>query len=357
MNQEEFFQQHAVNGELSPELMAQMLNLPQGDTTLGASPAGDGATPSADEPKDPKDATPPAPAPNPAPAPTPAPAPADAPAPAPTPAPVILAKDGVHTIPYEKLEEARKQAQEANEQAQRLAAENEALKKGQVAAPAPATVPPAPAPASTKDGENLFGDYSDEQLRRGVETIAEQRAQQLVEQRMAPLMQELEALKGQITPLQKQQQVDAATAHWSAIYGAHPDVDSIVESAEFKAWRDAQPAFMRPAIDATLSEGTAPEVIELFATYKNATGKTPPAAPAPAPAPAAQDPQAAAAAAAAAIANAKTPPPTSLSEIPAGASAHHDEAAAMLEMSPVALMGRFEGMTPAQIQERLSKVI
>jgi len=38
-----------------------------------------------------------------------------------------------------------------------------------------------------------------------------------------------------VAPLQAKQQQDAATAHYDAIYKAHPNADSILESAEFKA--------------------------------------------------------------------------------------------------------------------------
>lgn len=348
--QHEFFQQHAVDGILPDHLMGELLALPEGDTPFVLDTKASSATPGADEDGD--DKTPKASEPAPA---TPA---TPEPTPAPTPAPVIVAKDGVHTIPYEKLEEARRGEQaakeaerQAREAAERLAAENEALKKAQVAAPATPAATPAPAtPASTSAAVD-FGDYSDESMQKAMAQVATQAAAAAVERATAPLLAELEQLKGKLGESEKQAEVDATKAHFTAIYTAYPNIDSIMESAEFKAWRDAQPAFMRPAIDATLEQGTSAEVIELFDTYTGKAGK--PTPPAGATQPAAD----AAALAAARVAAAKTAVPTSLSEIPAGTSTHHDEAAAMLEMNPNAVMAKFDGKTPEQIQALLNKVL
>lgn len=343
--QHEFFQANAVEGVLPDHLMGELLALPEGDTPFVPGTDGSSATPGAGE--DGKTAPPAgnAPAATPTPSPAPNPDPSPAATPAPTPAPVILAKDGVHTIPYEKLEEARRAEQEARRQAEALAAENARLKAASPAAAAPA---PTAAPAPAADPANVdFGDYSDESMRKAVVSVA----QAAVDRATAPLLAELHQLKGKMGEADKQAEVDATKAHFTAIYTAHPDTDSILESAEFKAWKAGQPAFVRPAIEATLNEGTAQDVVELFDAYKQAAGRTTPAA-APAGAPAD-----AAALAAARIAAVKAPVPSSLSEIPASTSVHHDEAAAMMEMNPMAVMGKFEGKSPEQIQALLSKVL
>jgi hypothetical protein len=368
--QAEFFQQHAVDGVLPDALMTQMLALPAGDIAFtfgeGSSGSPTAATEIDDEDEH-QDLNPDgthkaaAPATDPATAPAPAAAaPAPSSAPAATPAPqAILAKDGVHTIPFERLEEAREIARQAKERADAeaaraaaLAAEIERLKTaGQAPAPSPAQAPAA-APATEPGAEaGLFGDYSDQALAAGIE--------KLVSQRTADLRQQISALQGQLAPVQQAAEIDAARAHWTAIYKAHPDADSLVESAELQDWINKQPSFVRAGYEKVLDEGAAGEVVELFDAYKAATGKTapPPAAPAGAPAPAASPAAAAAAQAAAAIAAAPHVTPTSLSEIPAGTSAHHDEAAAMLEMSPVALMTKLEGKTPEQINALMNKLL
>jgi len=322
--QAEFFQAHAVDGVLDEKLIAEFLQLPEGDSGLG---------PQSGEPA-------------PTPAPTPAPAPVEpAATPAPSPEPVILAADGVHTIGYEKLVEARNEAKAAKARADELEAENAALKN---AAPPPAPTPAptsAPAPAEVKPD---FGDFSDEALSKGIEKFV----QDQVSARVAAATAELEAkVAEKLTPLEKQR-VEAANAlHFKTIYDAHPNMDSLLESTEFKGWLEGQQSLVRSAYATALERGTALEVVEVFDSFVKATGKT--AAPPPPPAPAPADP---AAAARAAIAAAEAKPPTSLSEIP-GSTAVHDEASAMLDMSATALLQKFAGKTPEQIEALMNKAL
>ena len=326
--QAEFFQAHAVDNQLTPEQMAEMLNLPEGDISIIGNDEDGSASPDAAS-----DLA--------ATAPAEPPAKVEPPAPSPAAAPVLLAKDGVHTIPYETLEQTRLQAQQAQEEAARLRAENEAL-KAKTSTPAPTPEPAAPAVDA-----DLFGDYSEAAMAQGVS--------KLVAQAVAPLLKEVESLKGQLGQAEKQAEVDAATAHWNALYKAHPDLDSITQSKELQAWIAAKPRLEQKVLNLTLQDGETAEIVEMFDRYKQETGITQrPAATTP------QAPSAASAAAKAAaeaVAAARTKPPTSLSEIPAGAAAHHDPAAALLEMTPTAAMGVFEGKTPEQINALLNKVL
>lgn len=262
-----------------------------------------------------------------------------------------MAKDGVHTIPFEKLAEAREGERVAREEAARLAAEAEALRQQLATAQAPAASP-APTAAPAPAGEKVsFGDYSDDAITQGVEKVAAQ----AVAKAVAPLQAELESLRGKLGEKEQQAVVDATTGHMTAIYTAHPDLDSILESREFAAWKGSLPAYAQPGVEQTLEAGTAQQVVELFNDFKKATGTTQAAAtPSPAPSPAAS----AAARAAAAIAAAQTKTPTSLSEIPAGASAHVDEGSAMAAMTPEAALARFEKLnSPDQIEALLNRVI
>jgi hypothetical protein len=319
--QAEFFQTHAVDGVLDDKLMAQMLNLPEGDS--GEPPPQGGQ-------------------PEPTPAPTPAPAPVEPtpePTPAPTPEPVILAKDGVHTIGYEKLVEAREEARLAKARADALEAENATLKS--TAPPPPAATPaPTSAPAPAEDKPD-FGDFSDEALAKGIEKLVEQRVAARVEAAVAEA----------VTPFQKRAAEDATTSHFTRIYSAHPNMDSMLESTEFKGWLEGQPSLVRSAYATALDKGTADQVIEVFDSFAKATGKTQ-APPPPAPA----KPADVAAAAKAAVDAAAAKPPASLTDIP-GSMAVHDEAAAMLEMSPEALLRKFEGKTPEQIEALMRKAL
>lgn len=346
MNQAEFFEANAVDGILPPEKMGQMLALPEGEIVSGEDPK-------SGEPPAATPAPTPAPAPAEPPAPTPAPAPVEAPAP--TPAPVITAKDGVHTLPFKVLEDSREAEKAAKAEAARLLAEVEALRKAQATAAPAATPAPTPAPAPAVDKVD-FGDFSDEAVAKGIEKAVELR----VNAHVAALNATIDSkVAEKLTPLQKSAEDQAVRDHFEPIYKAHPNMDSMLESTEFADWQKSQPGYVRASIDAVLKQGTATEVIELFDSFKKAFDKTPPPAPTPSATPAAPAADAATEAqrkAAEAVAKAKNAPPSSLSEIP-GSTAAVDEAQAMLDMSPAALLHRFDGKSPDEIHRALSKVI
>lgn len=332
--QQEYFLAHQVNGELTDEQMAELLALPEGDT---------GFTPESGEPDaaseetaaaDPVDKSNPEPAPGDKQVETEAAA---------EPEPVLLAKDGKHTIPYEKLVEAREaekhwkalaestQAQLAELQAQAQARADQ----GQAPTATDNAVAAATAAIESGVDPEIFGDFSEAALAKGIQKLVDLQ----VEQRLAAIKGELAQV---VEPLKATQAKTAAEAHYQAIYSAHPDADSIAESKELADWIAKQPTFARTAYTQALQQGTTQDVIELFSAFKQATGNTA--------APAKVD---AATAAKAAIAKVQQPPPTSLSEIPAGAAAPHDEAGAMLEMSSASLLTKFDGKSPEQIEAML----
>ena len=155
-----------------------------------------------------------------------------------------------------------------------------------------------------------------------------------------------------LAPIQQRQQQTAQDAHNEAIYRAHPDADSVAESAELKQWITSQSSYLQPTLQAVLEKGSTAQVIELFNDFKKGTGA---AAPAPTPgksATAAADPKAAAQAAIAAAAPAV---PASLSDIPGGradALSPHERLAAMEGVSMAEAM---QGMTPEQIEAFLNR--
>lgn len=316
MNQAEYFQANAVDGQLTDAQMMHMLGLPEGEITTdpvpdvksSEAPAAD-VTASNDDQK------------------------------AAEPTPVLLAKDGVHTIPYDKLVEARN----AEAHWKQVAAEAQAQLDAAVAAANEARKPGAPevtAENVTAEDADLFGDFSEDAIKKGVDT--------LVARQVAAIRADMDAKLAQVLePIKRNEAETAADAHFGAIEAKHPDVESVVQSAEMARWIEQQPSYARPAIRAVIEGGTAQEVIELLDTYKAAIGSTGKPA-------TSRD---VAAAAQAAIAKAKDAVPTSLSEIPAGTAAPTNSAEALAEMSPTALMSMFEGKTPAQINELLAKVI
>lgn len=271
---------------------------------------------------------------------------------------VILAKDGVHTISFDKLVQAREAAQAAQAAKQameaQLEAANQKLAELQAQAQARAEAGQAPtqadnnavaAQAAIDAGVDpaIFGDFSPEAMAAGVAKLV----QAQVEARMA-------AIDAKLQPIQQQTAKTAAEEHIAAIYGAHPDADSIVESQEFAAWKGAQPGVVRAALDAALTNGTTKDVIEVFTAFKAAKGQV--AAPQQPAAPAA--PQVSPAEAAkAAIAKAAAPMPASLSDIPGGRAGGTNLLEAMDSMNGPEMLSAANGMSQEQIEAWLNSQI
>ena len=226
---------------------------------------------------------------------------------------VVLARDGVHTIPYETHVAYREGERAAKEALAAANAELEILRKQNQT---PATVAPTQqeqdietAQAAIDAGVNpeLFGDFSEEALAKGIKELVAADVQAQVAAQVKA--QVAEALK----PMQAREQESAEAAHYRTIYEAHQDIDSILESGEFDAWKGAQPTYVQDALDGVLAQGTAEQVVELFNNYKQSTNST--AEPAKADKPSTDDLKAKAREA---INNAAPPIPASLSDIPGG---------------------------------------
>lgn len=338
--QTEFLQQHAQDGVMTPEQAAQFLELVEGDT--GTKLPDTSSVPSA-APADAAASTDQAAELEPSKNAGELPPPSDVqPDPANT---VILAKDGKHTIPYSKLEEAR-QAEQAARAAAKAAQDELAALRAQADQRAAAGIAPTAADNASalvaqalESGEvdpAIFGDFSEAAMAKGIAT--------LIKQGFTELRQE-------IAPLKQQQEVSAIEKHYAAIYQAHPDADSVVESQELDSWIASKPSFVRDAYRAVLDpqgQGTAAQVIELFDTFKKETGATQAAA-APAPS---VDPKAAAKAA---IAAAQPAVPASLSDFPGGRAGASSRMEALDALSPADLAEALEAMPQAQRDLYLSR--
>lgn len=289
-----------------------------------------------------------------APAPTPAP-PAPAPAPAAAtleeqPAP-IASKSGSYTIPYEKLTEARTKAST-------LEAENATLKQTLADLQAAADARQAAGTAPTQQDQNLaaataaiaagvnperFGDFSEQALAKGVVEIATETVNTAVDKKVA------DAIALALAPYKQAQELTAEQAYYAPILQKHPDAIELMESAEFKAWKDTQPTYVRAGIDHALDKGTNGEVIEVFDTFKSATGK----AAAPAAKPDAR------AIAEQALKDAKGTPPVSLSDMPGAADSNTSEAerVAALAGNPAALMDYMATLSPEKQNRLMNSVV
>lgn len=333
--QAEFFEANAVDGQLTPAQMMEMLNLPEGESdpvSQGDSPVTESSASeekAADTNKPNTEQT----------------APETDPANA-----VVLAKDGVHTIPYERLVAAReeaKQSKAAFEAAQaELAQAKQQLEEARAQAQARADAGQAP---TTQDKQlaavekaldagvdpAIFGDFSEEAIAQGVATLVAQRVEQEVSKRLAPIAE--------------REAKSAEELHFQTIRSAHPDADSIAESAELQAFIQKQPTFVRNSYLQVLQQGTAQQVIELFDAFKAVTKTTQPA-----------EQTNVRDAALKAVKDAERTAPRSLSEIPGSVQANSDPVEAMRTMAATGdsnLLDQFMGKTPAQIDALMRKLL
>ena len=260
---------------------------------------------------------------------------------------VVLARDGVHTIPYEKhvaLREGERAAKEA------LAAANAELEVLRKQAQTPATVAPTQqeqdietAQAAIDAGVNpdYFGDFSEEALAEGINKLIDERVKAQVDAQVAQAFQ----------PMQAREQESAEAAHYRTIYEAHQDIDSILESGEFETWKGAQPSYIQSALDGVLTQGTAEQVVELLNNYKQSTNST--AEPAKADKPSTDDLKAKAREA---IKNTAPAVPASLSDIPGGHKGVTDIREQMESMSGIELVDAMSSWTPEKREQYLNNL-
>ena len=260
---------------------------------------------------------------------------------------VVLARDGVHTIPYEKLVEARERDRVSQEALAAANAELEILRKQNQT---PATVAPTQqeqdietAQAAIDAGVNpdYFGDFSEEALADGISKLIDERVKAQVDAQVAQALQ----------PMQAREQESAEAAHYRTIYEAHQDIDSILESGEFETWKGAQPSYIKDALDGVLAQGTAEQVVELLNNYKQSTNST--AEPAKADKPSTDDLKAKAREA---INNAAPPIPASLSDIPGGHKGVTDIREQMESMSGIELVDAMSSWTPEKREQYLNNL-
>ena len=257
---------------------------------------------------------------------------------------VVLARDGVHTIPYEThvaYREGERAAKEA------LAAANAELAVLRQQAQTPATV------ATTQQEQDIettqaaidagvnpdyFGDFSEEALAEGINKLIDERVSAQVDARVAKALE----------PMQQKEQESAAEAHMRTIYEAHTDADSIVESSEFEAWKVSQPTYIQAALDGVLTQGTAEQVVELLNNFKQSTISTPAA---DAGKPSTDDLKAKAREA---IKNTAPAIPASLSDIPGGHKGALDIREQMDAMSGIELVEAMADWSPEKREQYLN---
>ncbi|OAL80688.1 MULTISPECIES: hypothetical protein [Acinetobacter] len=255
---------------------------------------------------------------------------------------VVLAKDGKHTIPYERLQETREQVQQYKQQVEQLTAQLAAQQTPgntqvaqQNAAVAEAVIE---ASGNNADVMAMFGDFSEEAIAKGVEALVSQRVSAQVQSMM----------DAALAPFKQQQQLSAEQQHFAYIGSAHPDYESIPESQEFQAWKDAQPSFIRSAYEDVLNKGSAEQVVELLSLYKSQNNVSPKVdTPAPT--------QAMVEKAKQAVQNAPSKVPHSVTDLPAGSPAALSADERLSALSGPELLAEMENWSPDQVEAYMSR--
>lgn len=249
--------------------------------------------------------------------------------------PTVIAKDGKNTIPYSELEAAREKARQleqvTNDQAALIASLQEAKAKDAET-------------GGTDAQEQVLADYEGDypellaDMKPWLEKLIESRAEIKVREMSAKLIE----LEQKFAPAQEQAARSAMEAHFRAIAAAHPDYEAVAGGEALTQWIDAQPSFVREQYKQVVEQGSSEQVIELLDAFRaenKPTGKP-----------------SVAELAAAKLAGLKDPVPTSLSDVPGATAAHHDEMEAMLEMSSDAVLNKFMGRSPEEIEAALSRL-
>jgi hypothetical protein len=250
--------------------------------------------------------------------------------------PGIQSKDGKHVIPYSELEKARTEAE---------AFKSQLADKDKLIADLTAAKAKDDQDGGTKAQDELLAGLREDfpELADKILPVVQSLVEKGVKDATAVIEQRLQ-------PLQKSAEDLAIDKHFDAIRGAHSDYDALMASKKVDEWVNAQPSIVKSAYTQVLEKGTAEQVIELIGIYKDANK------PADTPQPTKEELEAKAKAEIDA-ATKKTGAPASLTDIPASSAAVVDEATAINEMDPLALMRKFEGKTPAQIEEIVNRVI
>lgn len=252
--------------------------------------------------------------------------------------PVVLTKDGKHTIPFSELESARERARE-------LEQELNALKS----APAPAVDNATQAQAGDKSVELL--ELVREQNEALIMTDTDKAAE--IGMKILAIQQELADQRADQRQIDREAERSAKESQENAMTDAQTRANALIEKYPFLnvsgtetnqdaidlvvAQRDRLMSQGVPFADAI--EQAVAKVAPLFSTATTTTNAD------------------VAAKAAEVIAKAKIPVPTSLSQVPAGAAAHHDEGEAIRNDSGLSLMNRFAGKSPDEIEKIMSRVI
>jgi hypothetical protein len=177
----------------------------------------------------------------------------------------IASKSGEYTIPYDQLVKARERAKAAEALAEESRKKQEELQEKLDALITPKAA--TPVESDTQLDVSLFGDFSEEDIAKGIAELQRRERDALRAEMKA-------AIDAEMAPIRQQRQESAEAAHYAAIYAAHPDADDLLESDQFAKWKDTLPAFAQAGVVNALENGSAEQVIEVFSSFKSDASQT-----------------------------------------------------------------------------------
>lgn len=263
--------------------------------------------------------------------------------------PVVLARDGLHTIPFSELEAARERARQLEAEVAQLKAAGEQKKVTESGAEGAnveqeikaAVDPHAEIVALVRErDEALFSGDTDKAAELSMKIMDAQNeiASAKAYARLKSEMEASQAEQAQKTALQMaQERAEALVKQYDFL---NPSSATVNQDAIdlVVAQRDrliAQGVSLHDAIEQAVTK-----VAPLFSKVAQSDMQTDVAK-----------------RAAEVVQKAKSQVPTSLSQVPGGTIPHHDEGEAIRDMSGLSLINKFMGKTPDQINELMNRVI
>lgn len=166
-------------------------------------------------------------------------------------------------------------------QAEELARQNAALTaQVQEYTTTKAEAPPAQAEQTTPEAEDPeFTAFAAEwpevaKMMAHREAALMAQVKELTEALIAPVKQEL---MQSVQPVIQQHQQTAEEKFLNTVKSKHPDVLDLLPEVE--AWAETLPTYLKVGVAHALKQGTAEDVIALYDSFKEKTGRTTPAAP------------------------------------------------------------------------------
>lgn len=258
--------------------------------------------------------------------------------------PVVQAKDGQHIIPFSELEAARERAR---------ALEQEVLTLKAAAAGQETTQQPAESATPTAvDQMALLRDLMREQNEALIMTDTDKASE--IGMKILAIQQDISDQRAIASSNARDAQRQEKDAQESAMANAHARASALVEKYPFLNPQGAEKN--QVAIDGVVAERDRlmAQGIGFADAIEQAVAKVAPMFDSSMAKPSNAD---VAKKAAEAISKAKAQVPTSLSQVPAGSMAHHDENEAIRNMDMGRLSRTLEGKSPEEIMKLMSKVL